>query len=69
VLVPVGDAINLAEAIKWLSRDAALSEKLAAAGTATFTESWPLAKVMPQYTALFEQLAKKPVMTLEPAST
>jgi glycosyltransferase involved in cell wall biosynthesis len=69
VLVPVSDAINLAEAIKWLSRDAALSERLAAAGTAAFAANWPLAKVMPQYTALFEQLAKRPVMTLEPAST
>jgi glycosyltransferase involved in cell wall biosynthesis len=61
VLVPVGDAINLAEAIKWLSRDPAAAKGLGKAGAVAYAETWPLGTVLPQYIALFEQLGRKPV--------
>ena len=60
VLVPVGDAINMAEAIKWLSRDPEAARGLGAAGAAAFAENWTMAGVFPQYMTLFEELAKKP---------
>jgi hypothetical protein len=63
VLVPVGDAINMAEAIKWLSRDPAVAKGLGKAGAAAFAESWPLGTVLPQYMALFEKLGQRPAMT------
>ncbi|TAL00616.1 MAG: glycosyltransferase [Rhodospirillaceae bacterium] len=59
VLVPVGDAINMAEAVKWLSRDVDAARRLGAAGASTFSESWSMATVLPQYIALFEQLARR----------
>ena len=60
VLVPVGDAINMAEAVKWLSRDAVAARRLGEAGARAFTENWTLDKVLPQYVALFEQVARHP---------
>jgi len=61
VIVPVGDAINMAEAIKWLSRDPAAARSLGEAGRNAFGENWTMDKVLPKYLSLFEQLAKKPM--------
>lgn len=63
VLVPVDDAINLAEAIKWLSRDTTAAKGLGKAGVEAYAENWPLGAVLPQYVALFEQLSRRPAMT------
>lgn len=62
LLVPVGDPINLAEAIKWLSRDPAAAKKFGQAGAAAFAESWVMSKILPQYVALFDKLAAKPAV-------
>jgi glycosyltransferase involved in cell wall biosynthesis len=59
VLVPVGDAINLAEAIKWLAREPTTAQKLGEAGARAFAESWTLAKVLPQYVELFGRVSAK----------
>ncbi len=60
VLVPVDDPINLAEAIKWLSRDPAAAKKLGDAGADAFSANWVLNKILPQYVSLFDRLATKP---------
>ena len=56
VLVPVDDPVNLAEAIKWLSRDPATAKRLGAAGAQAFAESWVINKILPQYISLFDRL-------------
>ena len=60
LLVPVGDSINLAEAIKMLSRDAATSQKLGQAGAQAFADSWVMGKIMPRYVELLDKLVAKP---------
>jgi glycosyltransferase involved in cell wall biosynthesis len=62
VLVPVGDAVNLAEAIKWLSRDAEAARALGAAGAAAFAAQWTVEKTLPQYLALFERVCATPAV-------
>lgn len=49
VLVPVDDARSLAEAIKWLNQDTDFSQRIAAAGLATFTDSHSERTVIPDY--------------------
>jgi glycosyltransferase involved in cell wall biosynthesis len=60
VLVPVGDAINLAEAIKWLSREPATAQKLGEEGAKAFGDNWVMNKILPQYVSLFDRLISKP---------
>ena len=68
LLVPVGDPINLAEAIKMLSRDAATCQKLGQAGAQAFADSWVMGKIMPRYIELLDKLvAKPPVETAAPS--
>ncbi len=59
LLVPVGDAVNLAEAIKWMTTDPALVERLRAAGEKAFRETFAMDKVAPQYLALLKRLTSK----------
>jgi glycosyltransferase involved in cell wall biosynthesis len=56
LLVPVDDAVNLAEAIKWLAGDQALSAKLRENGSRAFAESFAMDKVAPQYLDLLKSL-------------
>lgn len=56
VLVPVDDAISMAEAIKRLSLDRALAKKLSDAGRAVFTESYTDEKIAQRYLDLFKTL-------------
>jgi glycosyltransferase involved in cell wall biosynthesis len=64
VLVPVNDAINMADAIKWLSRDVTVARSIGEAGAKAFNENWTMDKVLPKYLSLFEQLAKKPMTAM-----
>jgi glycosyltransferase involved in cell wall biosynthesis len=61
LLVPVGDAISVAEAIKWLANDAQVVGQLREAGAKAFAETFAMDKVAPQYMALFERITKKPL--------
>jgi glycosyltransferase involved in cell wall biosynthesis len=58
-LVPVGDAVSLAEAIKWMTTDAALVERLRGAGEKAFRETFAMDKVAPQYLAMLKRLISK----------
>ena len=60
LLVPVGDAISMAEAIKWLTRDVDLAKRLTAAGRKAFDETFAMDKVAPQYLQLLSLLTGKP---------
>ncbi len=57
MLVPVGDAVSMAEAIKWICRDADFAKKLGAAGKLAYAETFAADKVVPQYVDLFKKLA------------
>ncbi len=59
LLVPVGDAISMAEAIKWISRDSDLARRLGAAGRLTYIETFAADKIVPQYLDLFNTLASE----------
>lgn len=59
LLMPVADAVNLAEAIKWVTTDPALVEHLRAAGERTFRETFAMGKVAPQYLSLLKRLTSK----------
>lgn len=59
LLVPVGDAVSMAEAIKWICRDSDLAKKLGAAGHKTYAEKFAADKAVPQYLDLFKQLASE----------
>ncbi len=59
MLVPVGDAVSMAEAIKWISRDSDFAKKLGAAGKLAYAETFAADKVVPQYVELFKQLASE----------
>jgi glycosyltransferase involved in cell wall biosynthesis len=61
LLVPVDDAINMAEAIKWLSTDIELAKRLSAAGATAFADSLALDKVAPRYLNLVEKLTGKTI--------
>jgi len=61
MLVPVGDAISMAEAIKFVTQDPALAQRLRDAGTKAFEETFALDKVAPQYVALLTRLTGKTV--------
>ncbi len=63
MLVPVDDPINMAEAIKILSRDPATAKKLGEAGASAFGENWVMNKILPQYVSLFDKLATKQPIT------
>ena len=60
VLVPVGDAISMAEAIKMMSADPELGQRLTAAGRKAFDETFAMDKVAPQYLHLLSVLTGKP---------
>lgn len=60
ILVPVGDPISMAEAIKRLCQDEALAGKLSAAGRDTFAEMCTDEKVTQPYIALIQKLATPP---------
>lgn len=55
-LVPVDDAISMAEAIKWLSQDLPLAKRLSEAGRKAFDESFAMDKVAPLYIDLLTRL-------------
>jgi len=59
LLVPVGDAVSMAEAIKWICRDGELAKKLSENGKLTYTKTFAAEKVVPQYRELFKQLASE----------
>ncbi len=59
LLVPVDDAVNLAEAIKWITGDPALAPKLRAEGAKAFAETFAMDKVAPQYLDLLNKLSAK----------
>lgn len=60
LLVPVGDAISMAEAIKRLCQDKALTQKLSDGGRAAFQESFADNKIAERYLALFKEVATPP---------
>ncbi len=60
LLVPVGDPISMAEAIKWMSNDPDLPKGLTAAGRSAFDETFAMDKVAPQYLQLLSLLTGKP---------
>lgn len=66
LLVPVDDAINLAEAIKWLMGDKALADKLREGGSKAFSETYALDKVAPQYLDLLHKLTAVPAAPSRP---
>lgn len=55
-LVPVDDAIRMAEAIKWLSQDLPLAKSLSDAGRIAFDDTFAMDKVAPQYLDLLGRL-------------
>ena len=59
LLVPVDDAISMAEAIKWLSTDIELAKRLSAAGVKAFADTFAMEKVAPQYLDLVKKLTGK----------
>jgi glycosyltransferase involved in cell wall biosynthesis len=59
LLVPVGDAVSMAEAIKWICRDDELAKKLRESGKITYANTFAAEKVVPQYLRLFKQLASE----------
>jgi len=59
LLVPVGDAISMAEAIKWIVQDPALVSRLRDAGNKAFRDTFTMEKVAPQYLDLLSRLAAK----------
>jgi glycosyltransferase involved in cell wall biosynthesis len=64
LLVPVGDAISMAEAIKWLSQEKELAKQLSDAGRKAFRETFATDKVAPQYLDLLARIT-----TAKPAET
>jgi len=60
LLVPVGDAVSMAEAIKWVTQDAALVLKLRGAGKKAFSENFAMDKIAPRYLHLLSILTGKP---------
>lgn len=60
LLVPVGDAISMAEAIKWVTQDTGLVLQLRGAGLKAFEESFAMDKVAPRYLHLLSILTGKP---------
>ena len=60
VLVPVGDVVSMAEAIKWVCQDSSLAHKLGEAGRAIFAQSYAADKVAPQYIDLLTRLTTAP---------
>ncbi len=67
LLVPVGDAVSMAEAIKWMIQDKELPRKLSAAGKKAFDESFAMDKVAPQYIDLLARLTANP-LTANPST-
>jgi len=63
VLVPVGDVVSMAEAIRWVCQDSSLARKLGEAGRAVFAETFSAEKVAPQYTDLLTRLTTTPAAT------
>jgi len=60
VLVPVGDAISMAEMIRSICQDPDLAKRLGDAGRKAYRETYAADKVAPQYVDLFDRLAAKP---------
>jgi glycosyltransferase involved in cell wall biosynthesis len=60
LLVPVGDAISMAEAIKWVCTDKALALRLGEAGRMAFRDTFAADKVVPRYLEMFKGLAATP---------
>lgn len=57
MLVPVGDVVSTAEAIKWIRQDKALATRLGEAGRAAHNAAFTPAKITPEYLAFFKGLA------------
>lgn len=57
LLVPVDDAVSMAEAIKWVCRDPEFAKKIGDSGKSTYDQMFAADKVVPQYLELFKQLA------------
>lgn len=66
MLVPVGDAVSTAEAIKWICQDKALATRLGEAGRAAFNAGFTPAKITPEYLAYFNGLVAAPMATHAP---
>ncbi|MHB1205790.1 MAG: glycosyltransferase [Rhodospirillaceae bacterium] len=64
MLVPVGDVVSTAEAIKWICQDKALATRLGEAGRAAFNAGFTPAKITPEYLAYFNGLAAASAPTL-----
>ena len=60
MLVPVGDAISMAEAIKLMTATPELGARLTAAGREALDETFAMDKVAPQYLHLLSILTGKP---------
>jgi glycosyltransferase involved in cell wall biosynthesis len=56
MLVPVGDVVSTAEAIKWICQDKALATRLGEAGRASYNAAYTPAKVTPDYLSFFNGL-------------
>jgi glycosyltransferase involved in cell wall biosynthesis len=57
MLVPVGDVVSTAEAIKWICQDKTLAAKLGEAGRAAYNAAFTPAKIAPEYLTFFNGLA------------
>ena len=68
MLVPVGDAVSMAEAVKWVAQDRPLASRLAEAGHAAFLAQFAADKVVPQYLDFFNQIAGKAQPDPQPGS-
>ena len=62
MLVPVGDVVSTAEAIKWVCQDMALATRLGEAGRAAYNAAYTPAKITPEYLAFFNGLAASPTL-------
>ena len=58
-LVPVGDAVSMAEAIKWMGQDATMVAQLRSNGAKVFRDTYAMDKVGPQYLDLLKRLTSK----------
>ena len=59
-LVPVDDAVSMAEAIKMLDQDKALAGRMIDGGRRAFADTFSMDKIAPQYLEFLHRLAAKP---------
>ena len=62
MLVPVGDVVSMAEAIKWICQDKALATRLGEAGRAAYNAAFTPAKITPEYLAYINGFAASPTL-------